>query len=107
MRGRRSGFKKTKRLFVVASEGAETERIYFLPFKPGRDGGFRLKVLPNPNHKSWPRDVLQRLIDYDASKLMPLVLQACERARESDTTPDAKWPDEQATWVYRLVERLR
>lgn len=69
MRGRRSGFKKTKRLFVVASEGAETERIYFLPFKPGRDGGFRLKVLPNPNHKSRPRDVLQRLIDYERRKL--------------------------------------
>ncbi len=45
--------------------------------------------------------------DYDASKLMPLVLQACERAKELDTEPDAKWPDEQATWVYRLVERLR
>ena len=45
--------------------------------------------------------------DYDASKLMPMVLQACERARDLDAQPDAKWPEEQATWVYRLVERLR
>lgn len=191
MRGRRAGFKKTKRLYVIAMEGAMTEPIYFSEFHPGRDGGFRLKLLPNPNHKSRPRDVLQRLIDYehrerpgpnteywavidrdawsaaeldevsseiaerenyhlglsnpcfelwlwlhlkpnrsfadrydcqrslirewpdfakgdyDAAKLMPQVLQACERAKELDTHPDAKWPDEQATWVYRLVERLR
>lgn len=191
MRGRREAFKKTKRLFVIAMEGAETEPIYFSEFNPGREGCFRLKLLSNPNHKSRPRDVLQRLIDYerrerpgpnteywavidrdawsaaeldevsreigrrrdyylalsnpcfelwlwlhlkpnrpfadrhdcqhslcrewpefakgdyDAAKLMPHVLRACERAKELDVTLDAKWPDEQATWVYRLVERLR
>ena len=34
--------------------------------------------------------------DYDAAKLMPQVLQACERAKELDTQPEAKWPDQQA-----------
>ena len=65
MKGRRAGFKKTKRLYVIAMEGAMTEPIYFSEFHPGRDGGFRLKLLPNPNHKSRPRDVLKRLIDYE------------------------------------------
>jgi len=45
--------------------------------------------------------------DYDDAKLMQHMLSACERAKELDVTLDAKWPDEQATWVYRLVERLR
>jgi len=191
VRGRREGFKKTKRVIVLSMEGTETEPIYFSEFHPGRDGGFRLKLLGNPNHKSRPLDVLQRLLDYerrerpgpnteywavidrdawsedeldevsreiakrenyhlalsnpcfelwlwlhlkpnrpfsdrhdcqrclcrewpefakgnyDAAMLMPHVLRACERAKELDVTPDAKWPDEQATWVYRLVERLR
>ncbi|MFN0075558.1 MAG: RloB family protein [Prosthecobacter sp.] len=191
MRGRRAGFKKTKRLYVIPMEGAVTEPIYFSEFHPGRDGGFRLKLLGNPNHKSRPLDVLQRLIDYerrerpgpnteywavidrdawsaaeldevsreiakredyhlalsnpcfelwlwlhlkpnrpfadrhdcqrsfcrewpefakgdyDAALLMPHVLRACESAKELNMTPDAKWPVEQASWVYRLVEKLR
>lgn len=62
---RRAGFKKTKRLYVISTEGAETEPIYFQEFRPGRDGGFRLKILGNPNHKSNPADVVQRLIEYE------------------------------------------
>jgi len=58
---RRSAFKKTKRLFVVATEGAETEPIYFQEFHPGRDGGFRLRILGNPKHKSRPVEVVQRI----------------------------------------------
>ena len=65
MRGRRGAFKKTKRLFVIATEGAETEPIYFSEFHPGREGEFRLKILGNPHHKSRPLDVLQRLTDYE------------------------------------------
>lgn len=62
---RRTGFKKTKRLYVISTEGAETEPIYFQEFRPGRDGSFRLKILGNPNHKSNPVDVVQRLIEYE------------------------------------------
>ncbi len=191
MRGRRGAFKKTKRLFVIATEGAETEPIYFAEFHPGREGGFRLKVLGNPRHKSRPIEVLNRLLDYemrerpgpnteywavidrdawnpaeldevsreiakrenyhlalsnpcfelwlwlhlkpnrpffdrhdcqrslcrewsefakgayDAAMLMPLVPVACERAKAIDEEPEKPWPTEQATRVYRLVERLK
>lgn len=65
MKGRPVRFKKTKRLFVISTEGAETEPIYFQEFRPGRDGHFRLKILGNPNHKSNPVDVVQRLTDYE------------------------------------------
>ena len=65
MNTRRAAFKKTKRLFVIATEGAETEPICFQEFHPGRDGAFRLKILGNPNHKSRPTEVVQRLIAYE------------------------------------------
>lgn len=191
MRARRSAFKKTKRLFVVATEGAETEPIYFQEFHPGRDGSFRLKILGNPKHKSRPVEVVQRLMEYekrerpgadteywavvdrdawpeselreaselitarngyhlamsnpcfelwlwlhlrpnrsfsdrhdcqralarewpdyakssyDASILMPHVPDAISRAGELDDRPDDPWPEQQATRVYQLVEKLR
>lgn len=65
IRGRRVGFKRTKRLYVVSTEGAETEPIYFQEFRPGRDGAFRLKILGNPTHKSHPIEVVQRLVEYE------------------------------------------
>lgn len=64
-RGRRVGFKKTKRLYVVSTEGAETEPIYFQEFRPSRDSVFRLKILGNPAHKSAPIEVVQRLLEYE------------------------------------------
>jgi hypothetical protein len=63
--GRRVGFKKTKRLYVVSTEGAETEPIYFHEFRPSRDSTFRLKILGNPTHKSHPVEVVKRLIEYE------------------------------------------
>jgi len=65
MNRRQVGFKKTKRLYVISTEGAETEPIYFQEFRPGRDAHFRLKILGNPNHKSNPVDVVQRLLAYE------------------------------------------
>lgn len=65
MRARRSAFKKTKRLYVLATEGAETEPIYFQEFHPGREGAFRLKILGNPKHKSRPVELVQRLMEYE------------------------------------------
>lgn len=191
---RRSAFKKTKRLLVIASEGHESEPLYFSAFHPGRDGHFRLKVLDNPRHKTSPCKVVERLLDYEkqyrpgadteywavvdrdvwseqelrevcvqinARRNFQLVLsnpcfelwlwlhlypnrpfadrhdcsrslqrewtgfrgksdydvtalltaerleEACRRARELDAEPQAPWPREQGTRVYRLVERLR
>jgi len=64
IRARRAGFKKTKRLFVLSTEGTETEPIYFQEFRPGRDGLFRLRILGNPTHKSHPAEVVHRLLEY-------------------------------------------
>ncbi|HEV2805734.1 MAG TPA: RloB family protein [Chthoniobacterales bacterium] len=62
---RRAGFKKTKRLYVVSTEGAETEPIYFQEFRPARDSTFRLKILASTTHKPHPLEVVQRLFDYE------------------------------------------
>jgi len=61
---RRIGFKKTKKLFLIASEGAETEPLYFEELKPivaGRDAIIRVELVANPNHGSHPEEVLKRL----------------------------------------------
>ncbi|MFZ4765695.1 MAG: RloB family protein [Roseimicrobium sp.] len=50
---------------MIATEGAETEPIYFQELHPGRDGNFRLKILGNPNHKSRPAEVVNRLLAYE------------------------------------------
>lgn len=65
MRQRKVSFKRTKRLFVIATEGAETEPIYFDLFRCGRDHDIRIKILDNYNHKSRPIDVYKRLIAYE------------------------------------------
>jgi hypothetical protein len=61
---RRIGFRRTKKLFLIASEGAETEPRYFEELKPivaSRDAIIRVKLVANPNHKSHPKEVLSRL----------------------------------------------
>lgn len=63
---RRSAFKMTKRLFVIATEGRETEPRYFAEFNPERNGSFRLKILPNLQHKPSPLEVVKRLLEYQA-----------------------------------------
>jgi hypothetical protein len=62
---RRIGFKLTKKLFLIASEGAETEPRYFEEIKLGvsRNSIIRVRLVGNPNHKSHPNEVLKRLID--------------------------------------------
>lgn len=61
-------FRKTKRLYVIATEGAETEPTYFRMFRPGREGDFRIKVLGNPGHKSAPGEVVGRLLAFDRKR---------------------------------------
>lgn len=60
---RRVAFRFTKKLFLIASEGAETEPSYFEEFKlrVSRDSIIRVKLVANPNHKSHPIAVLKRL----------------------------------------------
>ena len=191
MMSRREAFKMTKRLFVIAAEDGELTHAYFSIFRSEQKGRYRLKLLSNPSANSRPRDVLQRLLDYerrerlgpnteywavidrdawnpaeldevsreiakrenyhlalsnpcfelwlwlhlkpnrpffdrhdcqqslcrewpgfakddyDAAMLMPLVPVACERAEAIDEEPEQPWPTEQATRVYRLVDRLK
>jgi hypothetical protein len=62
---RRIGFRQTKKLFLIACEGAETEPEYFNELKPivaGRDAIIRVDLVANPNHKSHPKKVLERLL---------------------------------------------
>ncbi len=61
---RKSNFRKTKKLYVIATEGARTEKIYFDEFKPPKDASIRIKVLPNTNHKTRPKEVLNRLTQH-------------------------------------------
>jgi hypothetical protein len=62
---RRVGFRLTKKLFLIASEGAETEPRYFEEIKLGvsRDSIIRVKLVGSPNHKSHPKEVLERLLN--------------------------------------------
>ncbi len=61
---RRSGFRKTKPVYVVAMEGARTEPIYFYALKPGREAAVRLILVGDGGHKSSPSAVLARLRDW-------------------------------------------
>jgi hypothetical protein len=189
---RRIGFEKPKRFVVIAMEGAETEPRYFEEFKPSREAETQIKLVSNPNHKSKPKEVFNRLAvafrpysikrgdeawmvidrdawtdeelhevygaaqaagfqiamsnpcfelwlylhlrdakpfmdrhhcqrelaailheytperkgDYDAASLVKAVRAAAARAKLGDSSPYDVWPKQQATRVYRLVERL-
>jgi hypothetical protein len=61
----RTRFRKNKRLYIVSTEGSETEPTYFGQFKPNREARFRLKIVGNPNNKSAPKDVVQRLLEFE------------------------------------------
>src|SRR5215471_16022645 len=63
---RRSGFLKPKKFFIIATEGALTEKIYFDEFKPPREAAFQIKVLENKKHKTRPKQVFERLVSYSA-----------------------------------------
>lgn len=58
---RRGDFENPKRFIVIAMEGAETEPRYFNELKPSRESVVQIKLVPNPNHKSSPKEVFQRL----------------------------------------------
>ena len=58
---RKVGFERTKRFLVIAMEGAVTEPYYFEIFWPHRSSDVQIKLVNNPNHKSHPKEVLQRL----------------------------------------------
>lgn len=58
---RRREFRRTKKVYALAMEGAATEPLYFAQLKPPRDAAINLVQINNPNHKSKPADVLKRL----------------------------------------------
>lgn len=61
---RRSRQKKSKYLFVVATEGYRTEPIYFHYFNPEPgEGGCRFDVL-NHRNKNHPDELIDRLVAY-------------------------------------------
>lgn len=62
---RNAGFRKTKKLFLIASEGAETEPRYFGELKralAGRDAVIRMELVSGLPHQSKPKTVLSRLL---------------------------------------------
>ncbi len=61
---RKSGFRTRKKLFVIATEGTETEPLYFEQFIGARDKSIRIKILPPIKYKSDPRSVMMRLIQF-------------------------------------------
>jgi hypothetical protein len=61
---RRTAFKDPKKFFIISMEGKETEPRYFEEFKTPRESNIQIKLVPNPNHKSKPKEVLKRLHDY-------------------------------------------
>ncbi|MCP5518448.1 MAG: RloB domain-containing protein [Verrucomicrobiales bacterium] len=62
---RRHRFRDPKKFFIIATEGECTEDIYFTALKPPRDAAIQLKVLPTRKGRSHPRQVLERLKNYD------------------------------------------
>ena len=64
---RRAHFRNPKKFFVVATEGEKTEKLYFDEFKPSRDAVMQVKVLENKQHKTKPKDCLERLKSYEAN----------------------------------------
>lgn len=62
---RRSPHRETRKLFVIATEGQETERIYFAIFN-GEEyrKNVRVHVLPTRKGASSPQSVLKRLRTY-------------------------------------------
>ncbi len=58
---RRGEFETPKSFIVIAMEGAETEPRYFNELRTPRESVIQIKLVPNPNHKSSPKEVLQRL----------------------------------------------
>jgi len=57
-------FEERNRFIVIAMEGAETEPRYFKEFRAPREGKIQIKLVSNPNHKSRPAEVLERLEHY-------------------------------------------
>ena len=97
MISRRSAFKKTKRLFVIAAEGDATEPSYFAAFHPGRHGTFRLKVLDNPRHKTSPLKVVERLTNFE---------RVCQPGPDTEywaVVDRDTWSEEELTAAWTLI----
>lgn len=95
---RSAGIKKSKRLFVVASEKNLDERLYFNAFRPGLNGTFRVKFLPGPEQSATPASVVQRLLDYESS-------QRPSKDTEYWALVDrGTWPDYEMLRAWKMVQ---
>ena len=64
------------------------------------------------NGDTWTKKKLRDLMGsyseskYDATKLLPEIEKAIERARNLDSNPNDRWPQSVGTRVYRLVNSI-
>jgi hypothetical protein len=99
--------RRDARLFVIATEGKETEKQYFNMFNSSR---IKVEVLPTgEDGKSAPQYVLDRLdgfreqYDLDADDM---IKEAIERAKNLHPDPQEYWPTSIGSHIYRLVELI-
>lgn len=90
---RPSGFRDRKKLFVIATEGAKTEEIYFDSLRPRRDAVVRMEVLPSRTHKSDPKNVLKRLRGF--------------KQKNDITSTDELWlVIDRDTWPCKMLDKI-
>jgi hypothetical protein len=100
---RRSGFRKTKKVFVVAMEGSQTEPIYFRELKPNRDASVRLILVGSTGHKSSPSEVFARLRAWESKQSLKSTDEAWI-VIDRDSFPDAELDDVCAKAKLRSYE---
>ena len=119
MRERREAFRDA-RLIVIATEGKDTERIYFTELaKEYTNHRVHVHILyrcEDEQNNSSPEHVLKQLNKYkgqyelesddDAQMLIRHVEVAIERAKLLDKNPSDRWPQTLGTRVYLLAESV-
>ena len=88
---RRSKTRTYRRVFLIVTEGSETEPQYFLCFRD--------QVVPTVK-------IVDRKGDSAPERLLKAIKHAIERARRRDNPPCPDWPTTTGTTVYRLVEAM-
>lgn len=94
---RRHHFRDPKKFYIIATEGACTEAIYFEALRPPRDAMIQLKVLPTIKGRSHPKEVLARLKQYERES-------GCGQQDELWTVIDRdRWTEEDLNEVANVV----
>lgn len=95
---RSTGIKKTKRLFVVASEKNFDEPLYFDTFRTGLHGIFRIKFLACSQQPSTPTSVVQRLLDYELSE------RPGQETEYWALVDRGTWPDHELLKAWKMTQ---